>query len=60
MIFEMCELIPWQKKSRTKDHGLSSQNTWQNDIETSWSSLKSWAARGNTVDPGKENKLYSD
>jgi hypothetical protein len=32
----------------------------KNDIETSWSSLKSWAAGGNTVDPGKENKLYSD
>jgi hypothetical protein len=32
----------------------------KNDINTSWHSLKSWPPGGNTVDPEKENKMYSD
>ena len=32
----------------------------KNDINTSWHSLKSWPPGGNTVDPEKENKRYSD
>ena len=32
----------------------------KNDINTSWSPLKSWLAGGNTMDPKNEDKQHSD
>jgi hypothetical protein len=61
MIFDMWELIPEKERlSNKKNIHQVCKILDRNDIDTSWSSLKSWAFKGNTLDPRKEIKQYSD
>jgi hypothetical protein len=61
MIFERWELISEQERLSNKNNiNQVCKILDKNDINTSWSPLKSWLARGNTMDPKKEDKQHSD
>jgi hypothetical protein len=61
MIFERNELILEQEKIlEQRNHGPSLQSPNENDINISQHSLNSWPVGGNTADPRKECKQYSD
>jgi len=60
MIFDMWELIPEKERlSNKKSIDQVCKILDKNDTNTSWSSLKSWAFKGNTLYHGKEIKQYS-
>jgi len=53
----MWELIPEKERlSNKKNIDQVCKILDRNDTDTSWSSLNSWAFKGNTLDPGKEIK----
>jgi len=57
----MWELIPEKERlSNKKNIDQVCKILDRNDTDTSWSSLNSWAFKGNTLDPGKEIKQYLD
>jgi hypothetical protein len=61
MIFDMWELIPEKERlSNKKNINQVCKILDKNDTVTSWSSFKSWAFKGNTLDHGKEIKQYLD
>ena len=61
MIFDMWELILEKERLSNKNNiNQVCKILDKNDIVTSWSSLKSWAFKDNTLDHRKEIKQYSD
>ena len=60
MIFEIWDLIPKQEMLLNKNFDWVCKIPDRNDISISRHSLKSWSPGGNTMDPDKENKQYSD
>ena len=61
MTFQIWDLILEQERLlNNKNIDRICKILDKNDVNTSRHSLKSWPSGGNTVDPEKENKQYSD